>query len=165
MRLMASSTFTILAASMMAGCAVPQVDVAAETEAVRIRSEGVVAAESAQNVAEALTFYAEEAIVQPAGAPQVQGKEAIGDLYRQYGGFETGQLKEFSGTTSHIEVSAAGDLAYEYGVNRMVLAGPEGDLLDVGKYLLIWKKINGEWFVAALSYSSDSPVPIALEGQ
>jgi ketosteroid isomerase-like protein len=163
MRFTVSSTFTILAASIMAGCAVPQVDVAAETEAVRIRSEGVVAAESAQNVAEALTFFAEEAIVQPAGIPQIQGKEAQGDSYRQW--FESGQLKEFSGTTSHIEVSAAGDLAYEYGVNRMVLAGPEGDLLDMGKYLLIWKKINGEWLITALSYSSDTPAPVALEGQ
>ncbi len=165
MRLMASSTFTILAASMMAGCAVPQVDVAAETEAVRTRSEGVVAAESAQNVAEALAFFAEDAIVQPAGAPQVQGKEAVGDLYRQFGGFESGLLKEFSGTTSHLEVSAAGDLAYEYGVNRMVLAGPEGDLLDMGKYLCVWKKINGEWFIAALSFTSDTPAPVPLEGQ
>ena len=163
MRLMASSTFTILAASMMAGCAVPQVDVAAETEAVRTRSEGVVAAEAAFNVAEALAFWAEDAIVQPAGAPQIQGKEAIGDLYRQF--YESGLLKEFSGTTSHLEVSAAGDLAYEYGVNRMVLAGPEGDLLDMGKYLVVWKKTDGEWFVQALSFTSDTAAPVPLKGQ
>jgi ketosteroid isomerase-like protein len=160
MRLTASATFAILAASVVVGCAVPQVDVAAETEAVRTRSEGIVAAEAAQDVAEALTFWAEDAIVQPAGAPQIQGKEAIGGLYRQF--FEGGQLKEFSGTTSHLEVSAAGDLAYEYGVNRMVLAGPEGDLLDMGKYLVVWKKTNGEWFVTALSFTSDTPAPIPM---
>jgi len=160
MRLTASATFAILAASVVVGCAVPQVDVAAETEAVRTRSEGIVAAEAAQDVAEALTFWAEDAIVQPAGAPQIQGKEAIGGLYRQF--FEGGQLKEFSGTTSHLEVSVAGDLAYEYGVNRMVLAGPEGDLLDMGKYLVVWKKTNGDWFVTALSFTSDTPAPIPM---
>ncbi len=101
--------------------------------------------------------------MQGAGVPQIQGKEAIGDLYRQY--FEGGQLKEFTGTTSYLEVSAAGDLAYEYGVNRSVLAGPEGDLLDMGKYLLVWKNINGEWFVAALSFTSDAPAPVPLEGE
>jgi ketosteroid isomerase-like protein len=163
MQLTASSTFAILATSMMAGCGASEVDVAAETEAVRTRSERVVAAEAAQNVPEALAFWAEDAIVQPAGAPQIEGKEAVGDLYRQF--FEGGQLKEFSGTTSHLEVSAAGDLAYEYGVNRMVLAGPEGDLLDMGKYLLVWKKINGEWFIAALSFTSDTPAPVPLEGR
>jgi len=163
MRLTASSMFAIFAASMMAGCGTPQVDVTAETEAVRTRSEGVVAAESTQDVAAALAFWAEDAIVQPAGTPQIQGKEAVGDLYRQV--FEGGQLKEFSGTTSHLEVSSAGDLAYEYGVNRMVLAGAERDLLDMGKYLAVWKNIDGEWFIIALSFTSDTLAPVPLEVQ
>jgi ketosteroid isomerase-like protein len=151
---------TMLAAGMTAACAAPQVDVAAETEAVRARSEGVVAAEAAFEVEEALAFWAEDAIAQGAEAPQIQGKEAIGELYRQY--LESGMLKEFSGTTSYLEVSAAGDLAYEYGVNRFVLAGPEGDLLDMGKYLAVWKKIDGEWFIAALSFTSDAPAPVPM---
>ncbi len=163
MRTTLSSMLTILAAGMTAACAAPQVDVAAETEAVRARSEGVVAAEAAFDVAEALAFWAEDAIAQGAEAPQIQGKEAIGELYRQY--FESGMLKEFSGETSYLEVSAAGDLAYEYGVNRFVLAGPEGDLLDMGKYLVVWKKIDGEWFVAALSFTSDAPAPVPVGGE
>lgn len=163
MRLSTSFTFTIIAAGVFAACAAPQVDVAAETEAVRARSAGVVAAEAAFNVAAALTFWAEDAIVQGAGAPQIQGKDAIGELYGQY--FESGMLKEFSGQTSYLEVSAGGDLAYEYGVNRFVLAGPEGDLLDMGKYLVVWKKIDGEWFIVALAFTSDAlaPVPMAEE--
>jgi ketosteroid isomerase-like protein len=163
MRLIDSFTYAVLAATILTGCGGPQIDIAAETEAVRARSEGVVAAESALDVTAALTFWAEDAIVQGAGMPQIQGKEAIGDLYRQY--FEGGQVKEFSGTTSYLEVSAGGDLAYEYGVNRFVLAGPEGDLLDMGKYLAVWKKINGEWFVAALSFTSDAPAPVPLQAQ
>ena len=67
-----------------------------------------------------------------------------------------------AGTTSHLEVSSADDLAYEYGINRMVLAGPDGDLLDVGKYLAVWKKIDGEWYVAALSFTSDAPAPVPV---
>jgi ketosteroid isomerase-like protein len=153
----------ILAAGVAAACGAPQIDVAAEREAVRARSAGVVAAESAFDVEEALTFWAEGAIVQGAGAPQIQGKQAIGDLYRQY--FESGMLKEFSGETSYLEVSAAGDLAYEYGVNRFVLAGAEGDLLDMGKYLVVWKKIDGEWFIAALAFTSDAPEPVPLVGE
>lgn len=145
---------------MLAGCGGPQVDIATELEAVRARSQGVAAAEAAQDVAAALAFWADNAVVQPAGAPQLQGKAALGDLYHQF--FEGGQLKEFAGTTSHIEVSAAGDLAYEYGVNRMILAGPDGDLLDMGKYLVVWKKIDGEWFAVALSFTSDTPAPVPL---
>jgi ketosteroid isomerase-like protein len=163
MRLATSFTLSIFAVGSIAGCGGQQVDIAAEMEALRVRSEGVVAAEAAFNVQEALAFWAEDAISQGAGAPQIQGKDAIGELYRQY--FESGMLKEFSGTTSHLEVSAAGDLAYEYGVNRFVLAGPEGDLLDMGKYLVVWKKIEGEWFIAALAFTSDAPEPVPLEGE
>ncbi len=163
MRLTTSFTFTIVAAGIFAACAAPQVDVAAETEAVRARSEGVVAAEAAFDVAAALAFWADDAIVQGTGTPQIQGKSAIGELYGQF--FESGMVKEFSGETSYLEVSAGGDLAYEYGVNRMVLAGPEGDLLDMGKYLVVWKKIDGEWFIAALAFTSDAPAPVPMAGE
>ena len=71
----------------------------------------------------------------------------------------------FAGSDRLSGQSAAGDLAYEYGVNKMVLAGPEGDLLDKGKYLLVWRKTDGEWYIAALCFTSDAPAPVPLEGQ
>ena len=140
-------------------CDTPKVDVSAETEALRARSDGIVGAEAALDVEGSLTFYAKDAIVQPAGAPQIRGHEAIAGNYRQF--FEGGQLKEFSAKGSHLTVSQGGDLAYEYGVSRTVLAGLEGDLVDVGKYLLVWKKIDGEWLIVALTFSSDAPAPVS----
>ena len=154
-----SPALLALVTVMTTSCAAaPQVDVEAEAAAVRARSEAVVRAEAAMNAEEAAAFWAEDAIAQPAGSPQLQGRAAILDLYREF--FGSGMLKEFSGTTSGIEVAESGDLAYEYGVNRMVLAGPDGDLLDTGKYLAVWKKIDGEWYIAALSFTSDTPAPL-----
>lgn len=152
-----------VAVASLGACAGPRVDVAAETAAVRARSEAVVAAEKAQDTEAALAFWAADAVVQPAGSPQIQGHEAIRALYNSF--FGTGQLKEFEGTTSHLEVSDAGDLAYEYGVNRMILTGPEGDFLDLGKYLAIWEKIDGEWYITALSFTSDAPAPVPVQSQ
>lgn len=140
-------------------CSSPRVDAAAETEAVRARSEALVAAEVAKDTERALAFWAPDAIAQPAGAPQVQGHEAIRALYNSL--FQ-GPLKEMQGTTTRLEVSQGGDIAYEYGINRMTLSSPAGDLLDVGKYLAVWKKVNGEWFVAALSFTSDAPAPVPV---
>ncbi|HSG81312.1 MAG TPA: nuclear transport factor 2 family protein [Gemmatimonadota bacterium] len=148
------------ASASAVACSGPQVDVAAETEAVRARSRAIVAAEAAQDVDAALAFWAPDAVAQPAGAPQAQGHDAIRALYGQF--FDTGQLKELEGTTSYLVVSQGGDLAYEYGVNRMVFTGPEGDLLDMGKYLAVWQKIEGEWYVAALSFTSDAPAPTPI---
>ena len=144
-------------------CGTAQVDVTAETEAVRARSDGLLGAEGALDVEGSLAFYAEDAIVQPASAPQFRGHDAIAESYRQF--FEDSQLKEFNLKGSHISVSQSGDLAYEYGVNRAVHAGPEGDLVDIGKYLLVWKKIDGEWLVVVLSFSSDAPVPALVSEQ
>ena len=132
-----------------------------ERAALQARTKGVVAAEVAFDVPEALKYWAEDAIMQPAGSPLIKGKKAIRELYKQY--FESGHLREFSGVSSHLEMAGSGDLAYEYGVNRMVLAGDNRDLLDVGKYLAVWKKINGEWLVVALSFTSDAPEPCPID--
>jgi ketosteroid isomerase-like protein len=153
--------FSLFAVAVLGACSGPRVDVAAETAAVRARSQGIAAAEAAQNTEQALAFWAEDAIVQGASSPQIQGHDAIRALYDSF--FGSGQLKQFEGKTSHLEVSQSGDLAYEYGVNRFVLAGPSGDLLDMGKYLAVWKKIDREWYAAALSFTSDAPAPVPVD--
>ena len=152
---------SLLAVAVLGACSGPQVDIAAETAAVSARSQGIAAAEAAQNTEQALAFWADDAIVQGAGSPQIQGHDAIRALYDSF--FGSGQLKQFEGTTSYLEVSQSGDLAYEYGVNRFVLTGPSGDLLDMGKYLAVWKKIDGEWYAAALSFTSDAPAPVPMD--
>lgn len=147
---------------MAAACGGPTVDLEAERATLHARSEALVAAEAAQDLETVLTFWAPDAVVQPAGTPQIRGIDAVEDLYRSF--FDSGVLKEFQGTATHLHVAASGDLAWETGVNRMVLAGPEGDLLDVGKYLVIWEKRDGEWYVAALSFTSDAPEPTPVPG-
>jgi ketosteroid isomerase-like protein len=157
---MRAAAFSLIAVAGLSACEGPGVDVEAETAALRARAEAIVAAESAQDTDAALAFWAQDAVVQPSGAPQMQGHEAIRALYD--GMFGTAQLKSFEGITSHLEVSRGGDLGYEYGVNRMTFTGPEGDLLDIGKYLAVWRKIDGEWYVSALSFTSDAPAPVPV---
>ena len=136
-------------------------DAAVVEAALHARSDSLQAAESAKNRDLAITFWAPDAIIQGAGSPQVEGREKISALYKVY--FEGIGLKSMEGKPTHITVSQSGDLAYEIGVNRFTFSSPKGDLLDVGKYLLVWKKTNGIWYVAALSFTSDAaaPVPVA----
>jgi len=120
---------------------------------VRARSKATVAAEMAREWEKAVTFFTPDAVVQPANAPQIQGREPLLELYQT--GF-TGMI-EFEGTTTAIVPAASGDMAYEYGVNRLVLETPDGPVEDLGKYLLIWTKTDGEWLIAALAFSFDAP--------
>ena len=144
----------------MIACAQPKLDIAAETAALRVRSDGVAAAEAAKDREKALTFWAPDAIVQPAGMPQLQGKEAVSNMYRVY--MDSSGLKSFEGRSSSVTVAQSGDVAYETGVNRMVFATPKGDVLDVGKYIAVWKKIDGTWYIAVLSFTSDAPAPVSV---
>ena len=137
------------------GCAPaePPEPTLAEIEAeVRARSEAVVAAEEAFDWETAVTFFAPDVIVQPANAPQLQGREAQLDAYRTFPA-----MLEFEGTTTAIVPAASGDMAYEYGVNRFVFDTPDGPVPDSGKYLLVGEKIEGEWCVTALSFSGNAP--------
>lgn len=141
-------------------CGGPRIDLAAEGAAVRARSQAAAAAEAARDREKALTFWALDPIVQPDRAPQIQGREAIDKLYRQV--FDEIGLKAFTGTAGTIAVGESGDIAYETGVNRLVFTSPSGDLLDMGKYLAVWKKIDGTWMISALAFSSDAAAPVAL---
>lgn len=153
----------VVSLGSFAGCAPHKVDLAVEEAAVRARSEGVTAAEVAKDRQKALTFWAPEAIIQAAGAPQIQGRDAIDRLYRQF--FDSIGLKTFSGKSTSMVLSQSGDMAYETGINRMTFGTPKGDVLDVGKYLAVWKKMNGTWYVTALSFTSDAPVPVPVPNE
>ena len=148
------SFFAVTPLALLAACAAaPQVDVDAEIAAVEARSTALANAEAAKDVNTAVTFWADDAVVQTAGAPATTGVAAVREGYTQM----FGALKSFKSTTTHITVAASGDLAWEHGVNELVFTGPNGDVPDKGKYLAIWKKVNDEWKVAALSFTTDTP--------
>jgi ketosteroid isomerase-like protein len=131
----------------------PEVDIEAVKADLRARSQAAVAAEEAFDWEAAVTFFAPDFIVQPANGPQIQGRKAQLELYRTFP-----KMTEFEGTTTAIIPAKSGDMAYEYGVNRFIFETPDGPAEDFGKYLAVWTKIDGEWFIAALSFSSNTPI-------
>lgn len=147
--------------AFLSSCQPSKTNVKEELSKLKARSEGVVAAESAKDIEKAVTFYANDAIVQYNGSPQIQGLEALRNLYQQM--FSTPRFKSFSGKTTNIVISQSGDLAYEIGVNRVIMEGSDGDLLDNGKYLAVWKKFDNNWYIVALSFTSDTAQPIPVQ--
>jgi ketosteroid isomerase-like protein len=140
------------------GAAAAPADSAAVSHAFHARSDGLQRAEAAKDAETSASFYAEDAIVQPPGAPQIAGKANILALYKSY--FGNASLKDLRGTPSSATISASGDLAYEGGVNRIVFGSPKGDLVDMGKYVIVWKHERGDWYVSALAFSSDAAAPV-----
>ncbi len=158
MRILRDVLAATIAMSAVA-CAGPKVDIAAETAALDARSKGVSAAEAAKDREGALSYWEADAIMQPAGMPQLQGRDAISAVYRTF--MDSSGLKSFEGRSSGFTIAQSGDLAYETGVNRMTFSTPKGDVLDVGKYIAVWRKTDGTWYIAALSFTSDAPAPVS----
>lgn len=116
------------------------------------RSEALVAAEAAGDWEKTVSFFAPDAVMQPANASQLKGREAILELYKNFPPFS-----EFESRWTDIVPSSSGDMAYEHGINRVVFDSPAGPVEDMGKYLVVWKKLDGKWMVAAIAFSSDAP--------
>ena len=99
-----------------------------------------------------LKFVADDAILHPAGEPEVHGKAAIREYAAKFFQLpivlmEPGELTVF--------VSESSDLAYNVGSLKMVLDNPDGKVdLDM-KCTAIWRKISGEWRIALNSWSSN----------
>lgn len=133
----------------------PAVDLAAEEAAVRAASEAVVAEEMEKDIDGTLVYWAEDAVFHMEGMPAVTGKEGLRGVYEAFFGDTT--MLGFEGTTTDVEVAAGGGLAWEHGVNRFQVKGPDGPVEAVGKYLVVWRKSEMGWKIAALAVTNDAP--------
>ena len=83
-------------------------------------------------------LYTENGQLLPAGSDFVTGKEAVQNFWQ--GAMEMG-IKSVKLET--IEVEGHGDTAIEEG--KYTLRGESGNVMDRGKYIVIWKQQVGQW--------------------
>ena len=126
----------------------------ADAEAIRGLSRQWAEADSMRDVARAVMFYASDAVEMASNTPIVRGREAI---QRWYESWLLDPKNRIEFATETVEVAEAGDLAYERGTYRFITKTPSGEDEDVGKYLTVWKKIDGQWKVLADMANSDRP--------
>ncbi|MFC2144587.1 YybH family protein [Acidobacteriota bacterium] len=82
-------------------------------------------------------FYAEDAVLLPPDAPAIFGRDAISATIQEM--FAAGlaiQLED-------LEIKVAGNFGYKAG--RYRTTAEDGSLIDRGKYIEIWSKIDGNW--------------------
>ena len=91
-----------------------------------------------------LSFWTDDARVISPGEPVLTGKDAIRAMVtRSFAipGFRISWQPE------HAVVSAAGDLGYSVGTNRIVVPDSSGKTLTIdGRYVTVWRKqADGRW--------------------
>ena len=83
-------------------------------------------------------LYTSDAELYPPHADVVKGNTSIEPVWK--GAFEAG-VKSVSLET--VSADPAGDNVIETG--RYTLSGADGQLVDIGKYIVVWKQEKGDW--------------------
>jgi ketosteroid isomerase-like protein len=84
-------------------------------------------------------MYTEDAELLIPEAPIVNGREAIAQVWKSIVGSGGNTVRVNTG-----EVQESGDWAYDVGT--FTASAPDGNVLNAGKYTVIWKRLStGEW--------------------
>jgi uncharacterized protein (TIGR02246 family) len=103
--------------------------------------------EKNNDAAASAALFADDGISYSANVEPAVGPAAIEESFVKSREKNPGLVVDW--TTDRVEVAASGDLAVEYGSYKMSLPGPEGLKEDYGKYITVYRKMNGTWKVAA----------------
>lgn len=106
--------------------------------AIKAAYEVFMAAFSRGDSAALADLYTEKGQLLPTGSDVVTGKEAIQNFWQ--GAMDMG-IK--SAKLEMIELEELGDTTIEQG--KYTLRGGSGNVLDRGKYIVIWKQQAGQW--------------------
>ena len=103
-----------------------------------------------------IRMYADSAVVMPPNSPPVTG---IDEIRRFWTGFlATGRV---NATLTTDDVYQSGDLAVERGRYELAITPVNGTapVRDSGKYLVSWRKINGQWHATNDIFNSSLAAP------
>lgn len=136
------------------GNAAAAVDVGADEQAIRGQVDRWLQLVKAKDAAGIAALYAEDGAVMPPNAPIGRGRDSIQKTWAammQTPGFDLTFVPE------QIIVSSSGDMALDRGTYRLAIAANGTAQTDTGKYVVVWRKIGGEWKAAADIFNSDLP--------
>ena len=139
---------------LSASCA-PKVDTDAISQDLKQLDEEWSRAAGGRDAEAVASFYAENAVAYPPGAPVAVGRAAAKEVWASYFA-----LPDFSISWSadRAGVSQSGDLGYTAGHYEDSYLGPDSTLVtEKGKFLCIWaKQADGSWKAVQDMWNSDS---------
>lgn len=103
-------------------------------------------------------LYTADAVLLPPNQPAVFGRDAIAATNAAF--FTTGDFKI---DIEALETVVDGQLAYVAGRYRMWTG--DGTLVDHGKYIEIWRAVDGEWLISRDIYNSSMPLAAAEDDE
>ena len=119
-------------------------------EAILATEKRFVAAYNRGDAPGLAALYTHDGQIMPPNAELVAGPLALEDLFRSFWHEGDTVIK-----LETVEAEGSGDIAYEVG--RYTLSGKTGRVTDQGKYIVVWKKVDGEWKLYRDIFNSNMP--------
>ena len=119
-------------------CNTVQQDSAETHDAIVAAQEQFMTAFGNSDDAALAALYTEDAQLMPSNSDFVSGNEAVQAFWKSV--FDMGIT---NATLETLEVEGMGDTAYEVGKYTLFTEGEQ--VADSGKYIVIWKMMDGQW--------------------
>lgn len=146
----------IIAAGLLAliGCQKADVDTSADETAIRASTQDWAAAYNSGDADALAAHYAEDAVLQPPGAPSATGRAAIGEYLAGDSAATRAAGLTFS-IAADSTVQVSGDLAFEAGTFSANDAS--GAAAATGKFIGVFAKKDGKWLLIRDTWNMDAP--------
>jgi uncharacterized protein (TIGR02246 family) len=149
----------LLVVAALGGCGAPEKAKPAETGPITRAVDSLVSsydrAVAARDTGAVVDLYTDDVRFLPPGALRVEGKEGLRSAMVSV--LSTPGLQLTTRSDEKL-VSENGDMVVDLGSYDWESKTPSGKPVhDVGKYVRVYKKVNGEWKVLVETYNSDGP--------
>jgi ketosteroid isomerase-like protein len=102
-----------------------------------------------------VAFYAPDGSVVWPDAPAAHGSAKVRAAWRKVFAQYKGLTLKF--TAERIDVAHDADMATDFGKVSFGYDTPKGHVVNIGKYVVVWRKVAGVWKVLYDSYNMNEP--------
>ena len=127
---------------------------AADEEAIRAQVARWLDLIKSKDAAAIAQMYTEDGALMPPNAAIAKGRAAVEQGWAGMMGMPGFEL---TFAPDEIIVSSSGDMALDRGTYSLTVAPDGKKQVDTGKYVVVWRKVDGQWKAAADIINSDLP--------
>ena len=146
------SVLTALTVLLFAAVAIGNANASSTKRAIAAANDNFMATYSRGDAPGMAALYTTSGQILPPNGDFVTGRDAIQGFWQSL--MDMG-VKEVM--LESVEVESPGNTAWEVG--KFMLHGEGGQMIDQGKYIVIWKKESGQWRLHRDIFNSSMPPP------
>lgn len=144
----------LAAGTLFAGIPARAHDSEAIAGIIRALEKQWVAAVAARDATAVANLYTADGLFMAPHAPAAQGRDAVA---KAWGGLFGLKNLSLTFAPTRIDVASRGDMVADIGAYQLSFDSDQGRVEDNGKYMAVWRNVNGVWLIAADIFNTNLP--------